>query len=173
MEGQVRTGGGTSREEESSRVSSIMTPNVVRIPKCMSARAVMAMFLELGISGAPVVDDDGKSLGMLTKTDLLQCVRARWECGRPLPEEVDEVGQGSEDPCTAESLMTPLVFSLPEDAPVACAAGLMATEGIHRVLVLDGDGTISGIVTSVDVARWLAEKEGFLRPRPGPPGRYR
>jgi CBS domain-containing protein len=44
------------------------------------------------------------------------------------------------------------------DDPVARAAAIMVTQGIHRVLVVSDDGKLSGIVTGSDIMRWVAQR---------------
>jgi CBS domain-containing protein len=41
----------------------------------------------------------------------------------------------------------------------------MAGRGIHRALVVSDDGRLSGIVTTSDIVRWVAERAGELHPR--------
>jgi predicted transcriptional regulator len=57
-------------------------------------------------------------------------------------------------------VMTPALLSLGPDEAVERAVQLMAFEGVHRLLVLDGE-RLAGIVTSMDVLRELA---GVSRP---------
>ena len=57
--------------------------------------------------------------------------------------------------------MTPVAFTLEETAPLAYAAALMATEGVHRLPVVALDGKVVGILSSMDVLRWMAEASGF------------
>ena len=45
------------------------------------------------------------------------------------------------------------------------AAALMAFEGVHRIPVVDDAGRVSGVITTLDVLRWLAQEEGYLAPR--------
>lgn len=95
------------------------------------------------ISGAPACDADGKIVGMFTKTDLA--------------EHFGPAHQAR----LVRDVMTPEIFAVGPDEPLERAVQLMAFEGVHRLLVLDGD-RLAGIVTSMDVLRELA---GF--PRPG------
>ena len=89
------------------------------------------------IGGAPVLDDDGKLIGMISKTDLAR----------------------SNARLMALEAMTPEVVSLGETASVADAAALMAGKGIHRVTVTSRSGQVVGVVSTLDVARWLASNE--------------
>jgi CBS domain-containing protein len=44
-----------------------------------------------------------------------------------------------------------------EDTPIREVAPRMAKFGIHRLIVVDEDQQLRGIVTSMDVLRWVAE----------------
>ncbi len=61
--------------------------------------------------------------------------------------------------------MTHAAVSLPEEAPVAEAAVLLASRQLHRVPVVSSDGRVAGIVTSADVVRWVAVRAGRLPDR--------
>ena len=52
--------------------------------------------------------------------------------------------------------MTPSVFSIREDARVADASAEMARRGVHRVPVIARDGAVVGMVSALDVMRWMA-----------------
>ncbi|MCB9654871.1 MAG: CBS domain-containing protein [Deltaproteobacteria bacterium] len=127
----------------------VMTANVMTIPHDAQAEDAARLFLDRGISGAPVVDAEGRGLGVVSKTDLLRCVQTRTEGLKGV---------------VVESIMTPLNFALPESATLSQAAALMAYEGFHRITVVDGDGRITGLVSALDVLRWMARSEGFLVP---------
>jgi CBS domain-containing protein len=55
--------------------------------------------------------------------------------------------------------MTPGILAVGPDEPLERAIELMAFEGVHRLLVLEGNN-LAGIITSLDVLRSLA---GFPR----------
>jgi CBS domain-containing protein len=63
--------------------SDLMSRDVVTISEEMSLRAAARLFLENGIGGAPVVDGDGRCVGVLCATDIV-----RWAA---------EGGQGAEE----------------------------------------------------------------------------
>lgn len=135
-----------------TRVSDVMTPSVVCVRPDLTIPAVLEMFIEEHLNAAPVIDDQGKPLGMVSKTDLLAAKNlTRGEDG---PER---------RPGTVEGLMTPLVFALREHVSVSQAAGLMASEGVRHVIVVAAGGEVVGILSALDVLRWVAERDGFLR----------
>jgi CBS domain-containing protein len=82
---------------------------------------------------------------------------------RPYDESLDPSGgfQIEELPTdTVRDVMTPFLVTVEEDTPIPAVAGRMAKFGIHRLIVVDKDQQIRGIVTSIDVLRWVAASEG-------------
>jgi len=52
-------------------------------------------------------------------------------------------------------------FALTEDSSVSAAAATMAREGLQRVPVVGPLGKTIGIVSALDIMRWLAEQDGY------------
>src|SRR6185503_6720248 len=52
-------------------VEDIMTQDVIAVGPRTSLAAVVQLFLHHNITGAPVVDEEGRPLGMVTSTDLI------------------------------------------------------------------------------------------------------
>ena len=94
----------------------------------------------------PVVEDLGRPVGMITKRDLVEIL-------------TDE--KASAHDRTANELMMPLAITLGPQATVAHAAALMAMEDIHHTLIVDQTGQLIGVVSTMDVVRWLAKNDGF------------
>jgi CBS domain-containing protein len=158
-------------------VSEIMTKSVICVHPELGIEALTALFLEHGISGAPVVDRAGKPIGVVTKTDLVRAYSeaAGGDDGQPLRVRTQsgaeyELGPGFHveaiSRSTVADIMTAMTFALPETSPIGQAAGLMAYEGVHRVPIVSQTGEVVGLLSTLDVMRWLAEREGY---RPGAP----
>ncbi|HYV50201.1 MAG TPA: CBS domain-containing protein, partial [Myxococcaceae bacterium] len=134
----------------------------------LPVRAVLMVLVEHGISGAPVVDAAGRPVGMVSITDLLreQYDQIEDEEDELLPffareaVERNRVGRRSnpEGALTAGDIMTPSVFSVREEALVADAAVEMAHRAVHRVPVVSRDGAVVGMVSALDVMRWMAAR---------------
>lgn len=124
-------------------LSLVMARKVVCVRGDLDACEARARMLSRGVSGLPVVDNWGRAIGVVTKGDLLENDVCSTRCGRRVAD-----------------VMTPLVFALPEDASIGQAAALMAYEGIHRVVVVDRGGYVIGLVSSLDIARWLGSRAG-------------
>lgn len=154
-------------------VSSIMTESVISFEAGTDIVTATRIMLERGISGAPVLDETGRPIGMVSKTDLLEAWHA--QAAAPQPARLghaDEVAdlpvKAQEEPVAtaiAGDIMVPYLLAVSSRAPISLAAALMAYEGVHRLLVLDESNQMVGIVSALDVLRWLAQLSGFCLPR--------
>jgi CBS domain-containing protein len=120
-------------------VAEIMTADVLCLREDLTLAAATELFLRDNVSAAPVVDAARGPIGMLSRSDLL---RERFP-GAMVSEA-----------------MTPLAFSVRGDALITRAAALMAYEGIHQVPVVSEDEKVIGLLTSLDILRWIAQREG-------------
>lgn len=163
-----------SPEREVTPIKAVMTPAVQSVRPDTPLQDVVAILLRHGISAVAVVDASGKPLGLLSKTDLLRRYHEHgdareWGVTALAREDGVEIELGpgfhtrGEAP-VASQVMTPSVLSLSEEASVHRAAALMAYEGVHRVVVVHEDGTVAGILSSLDILRWLARDAGFVIP---------
>jgi CBS domain-containing protein len=120
----------------------LLHPHVVCVTKDMAVHAVAQLLRDEAITGAPVVDDQGQVVGIISQSDLVS-----QDLTRPA-----DVGPA----VTAKEIMTPGVVTVEEDTPIPAVALHMAQQGIHRVIVVDKQGQLRGIVTSMDVLWWVA-----------------
>jgi CBS domain-containing protein len=128
-------------------VTDIMTREVVSASADATLGAVIDLVVGCYLGCVPIVDDDGCPIGMITKRDLVEPLRSG----------------GTSDPTrTAQDAMLPLAFTLDEHATVAQAAALMASEGLHHVPIVSVKGRLAGIVSSLDIVRWLARNDGLV-----------
>jgi CBS domain-containing protein len=125
-------------------LSLIMARKVVCVRADMDASEARARMLARGVSGLPVVDNWGRAVGMVSRSDLLE-------------NEVTATSRGVQ----VAALMMPVVFGLPPEATIGQAAALMAYEGIHRVVVVDRSGYVVGLVSALDIARWVGSRAGY------------
>lgn len=123
-------------------VADIMTRKVLTVsPDAYVADAAWGLTLK-GVSGAPVRDDRGNLVGVLSKSDLVD------------PEKSDS---DPDHPRTVEDSMTPLLYAAKSTDSVGFAARRMVETGVHRVVVIDESGKIVGIVTPIDILRGLLD----------------
>lgn len=127
----------------SAPLSLIMARKVCCVRGDLDASEARSRILSRGVSGLPVVDNWGRAIGVVSKSDLVEHAIGDVPSGRQVVD-----------------VMTPLVFSLSQDASIGQAAALMAYEGVHRVIVVDRAGYVVGLVSSLDIARWLGRRAG-------------
>jgi hypothetical protein len=60
------------RSATATSIGEIMSREVVCVTPDLEATTLAELFLERGFSGAPVVDDRGQPIGIVSKTDLLR-----------------------------------------------------------------------------------------------------
>lgn len=147
----------------------IMHKKVVTVESWLTVPELTKVFEEKSISGAPVVDEVGAILGVVSQTDL---VRTRREGSAAVPsyhrdfdDTVRAAGLHIEemDRTRVEQIMTPGAIALDENTPVEKLAKVMIDSHIHRVLITRGD-KLAGIVTTMDMMRALIT----LAKRPAP-----
>lgn len=154
---------------EHTPISAIMTGDVVCVRPELSVESLSSLLLARGFSGAPVVDEEGRPLGVVSKTDLVrdagdgETQESVWITRNGRPHQLERGHHLEPIPrATVAEVMTPLTFALPENASISQAAALMVFEDIHRVPVVAADGKVVGIVSSLDVLAWLAGHDGYL-----------
>jgi CBS domain-containing protein len=148
---------------DSTPISTLMSQSVVCAREDMEISELVAMLLERDVSGVPVVDDQWRVVGVVSRTDIFRFDHASDYKGAAPFDSI--LG------CTVREIMTPQVFSLPEDAAISTAVALMVYEGIHRLPIVSSEGMITGIVTTLDVMRWMAHQSGYAISRAARPGR--
>ncbi len=160
----------SSRTTQAPTAKDIMTAEPVCAEPATTIRQLARLFEENDISGCPVVDQDGKVIGVVSKTDL---IRRCSEGTADIPpaylfEVVCEQGVGDEDsdrPPIPEPLvcvqdfMTESAVTVRPGTPVHEVAALMADKHIHRVVVVDEEQYPLGVITALDVLKRY--------PRPG------
>jgi CBS domain-containing protein len=137
-----------------STVSDVMTTRVIWVKKGASFREIAAAFREYRISAFPVIDEDGRVIGVVSEADLLaKQALDGGEDGMPgmitglLRRREQEKARG----VTAGDVMTsPAVTVRPEDT-VEHAARLMYTRKVKRLPVVDAAEHLVGIIGRADV----------------------
>lgn len=147
-------------------VAEVMTRDALCVNASSSLETLTLLFLERGISGAPVVDGQGKPVGMISKTDLVRETYDKLGVIEPSERAVG-LGGGFQvrtlPGAVVGDLMTPVAFTVDEDTSISQAAALMAYQQVHRVPVVSAQGKVVGVLSSMDILRWLGQEDGYLR----------
>lgn len=140
------------------QAQDVMTREPVCVEPWMTIRQLARTFSQFEISGAPVADHQGRVIGMVSKTDLIQRCMEGFEGVPPgylfemlsaTGAEESEVSPASE--VRVEDFMSPDPVMVAPATPLARVAALMFENRIHRVVVADEKKRPIGIITSLDV----------------------
>ncbi len=142
-------------------VSEIMSTDVATIRSDTSIADAAATLARNGISGMPVVDEQGIVVGVVTLTDFVAAMSATGGAPddasvfydsvrlvRLMEHLLHEAGRGMD---TVGDIMSTRLVGIRPDAPIRDAARVMAQKHVHRVLVIDAAGKLAGIVSAIDV----------------------
>lgn len=147
----------------SRRANDLMSTAVVLVPKEMSLPAAAHLLAQSHVSGAPVVDDEGRCIGVLSNTDFVHYA---------------EQGKRHKEPCAAQALsswqivtpdephgdwvadyMTTDPVTAPARTTIGELARMMIDAHIHRVVVVDERQRPIGVVSSTDILAAVAQAD--------------
>jgi CBS domain-containing protein len=142
----------------------VMTAELITVAADLTVAEVVELLTENEVSGAPVVDEEGMPIGVISLSDVARRATGRgpvdldrsrpefylrgWE-DRYALEEVRALRIVAES-LSVRDVMTETLFTVGEDAPLDEIAGVMLGAHVHRVLVTR-DGRLAGIVSSLDL----------------------
>ncbi len=149
----------------------VMNPHVVSVPAEWTIEELAQFLIDKAISGAPVRDESGKFIGVVSLTDIVRHdglaetnLRADtpsdyylhgWE-NKLAPEDLSAFHIEEKMQLTVRDLMTPIIFKVDENTPIQDVADVMLGGRIHRLLVTRGEQII-GIVTTMDLLKVIKE----------------
>ena len=143
----------------------IMTRDVIAIEQSASLRELSKLLTERGITGVPVIDNEGTLIGMVSMRDLIrEEVRS---LGANLEYQdiyelfssalnTEEAEGVSVRHLWVEEIMSRTLYTATESTPVCDIATTMNAHNVHRVPVLR-DGKVVGLVTAMDVIKAVAD----------------
>jgi CBS domain-containing protein len=147
-----------------------MTPEPITVRGSASVKDAIAMMVDRGVSALPVVDDDGRPVGVLSQTDIV--IHDRNKQTQAVPEYytttnllsggtrlLARLSLDHQDNTRVHEIMTPTVFAVRPDDPVKRVVGDMVAFKIHRLFVIDESGTLLGVISAFDVLRKLRSEE--------------
>jgi CBS domain-containing protein len=151
--------------------AELMTPNPLSIAAGASLKEAAAFLTDKGFSAAPVIDEAGRPVGVLSLSDLVVHDR---ENGQLRNYEYYEMAELSSkpakviwsdvvdcDPTQVSDIMTPAVFSVSAETPAHKVIEEMLTHKIHRLFVVGSDGILIGVISTIDVLRHLCWPESL------------
>jgi CBS domain-containing protein len=135
-------------------VKDVMTTRVVFVGKDAPFKEMAAALRENRVSAFPVLDEEGKVIGVVSEADLLtkEALDGGYD-GMPgmITGLLRHKEQAKARGITAGDLMTHPAVTTTPDETVESAARLMRKSKVKRLPVVDADGRLAGIISRVDV----------------------
>lgn len=130
-----------------TRVSEIMSKEVASLESKETATTAAKKMAEGGF-GCLLVTHKGKVVGIVTERDLVRKVLAK----NRDPNEI-----------RLQDIMSQPVITISPSFQIGDASKLMSEKRIRRLPVMDKE-LLVGIVTTTDIARYLAKSKSYLDP---------
>lgn len=131
-------------------VEDVMTRTVVALRDAAEFKDIARTMRQRRISALPVLDADGRVVGVVSEADLLPKEAFR-DRDPAAPRTRHATGRAKARAVTAGELMTSPAVTVTADVTLAQAARLMARHRVKRLPVVDGDGMLRGIVSRSDL----------------------
>ncbi|BFI74040.1 CBS domain-containing protein [Sulfurisphaera ohwakuensis] len=128
------------------QIKSLISKKLVALKPDMTLKEASQIFYKEGIRGAPVLDNEGKTLGILTTADI---IKAFFE--------------GKYDAKVSDYMKTN-VISIRDEDDILTAIKKMLIYNVGRLLVYNQDQKVIGIVTRTDILKTIAGLEELITP---------
>jgi len=153
------------------KAKDIMNTDVLSVRDDMTVQELAGFLTEREILGAPVVDSEGEVVGVVSCTDIVQSTTTEadivvekstpgfyehgWE-DKLDPDEMGGLHVEENESLPVREIMTPTIYTVPEDTPISDIAKAMVAGRIHRLLVTRGSRLV-GIITTMDMLKVFFE----------------
>ena len=144
----------------------VMTPSPVSIREELTVHEAVVFLTERRISAAPVINEAGRPVGVVSEADILRHDREHAEHLYWLPQkDVDREltldtgehlsGRSFEvevpDGTRVKDIMNPVVYAVRRTTPIYEVVDQLVKRRIHRLFVVDEDNSLVGVITTLDI----------------------
>jgi CBS domain-containing protein len=146
--------------------ADVMATNPKSLGREATVRDTAKFFRTHGIHTAPVIDEAGRPLGVVTRTDLLDYWGRRRDRLAAIADGETTLNSSNAGPDGAivdllvTDIMTPVVFCVPSDAPVARIIEKILALEVRCLFVTDEHGVLVGVVSVFDLLRSATRPAG-------------
>ncbi|MET9903645.1 CBS domain-containing protein [Streptomyces sp. NPDC006446] len=139
-------------------VSDVMTGAVVAVGRETLFKDIIERMEQWQVSALPVLEGDGRVIGLVSEADLLLKEEFRDSDPDRLTQQRRLSDLAKAGAVSAEELMSTPAVTVHADATLAEAARIMALRHVKRLPVVNADGVLEGVVSRGDLLKV------FLRP---------
>jgi CBS domain-containing protein len=147
--------------------ADLMMANPLSVRADATVEEAAAFLTDKGFSAAPVIDEAGRPIGVISRTDIVVHARERAVALPATPEPSGAAAHAGRpggascrrgvkaDPSRVRDIMTPGVLSVSPETPAATVIADMVGRNVHRLFVIDQNGILIGVISPLDVLRHL------------------
>jgi CBS domain-containing protein len=144
---------------QADTAEDLMSDNPISLREDADIQEAVALMTRRGYSAAPVINDSGRAVGVVSVTDIL--IHDRESAVRTPRLEViaggdDRAAVAVVSGATVGDIMTPTVFTIRRDTNTAAVVQTMLDFQVHHVFVTDDDGTLIGVISGRNILQKLA-----------------
>ncbi|MFK3728704.1 CBS domain-containing protein [Streptomyces sp. NPDC088090] len=139
-------------------VSDVMTRTAVAIGRDALYKEIVALMDEWKVSALPVLEGEGRVVGVVSEADLLP--KEAFRGADPLSGEAEEEAKAGA--VRAGDLMSSPAVTVHADASLAEAARIMARRKVKRLPVVNGIGMLEGVVSRSDLLKVFLREDGEM-----------
>jgi len=132
-------------------VSDVMTHTVAAVGRRAPFKEIVQLMQDWQISALPVIEGDGRVVGVVSEADLLPKEELRDNPDAAYLQLRQPVDVAKADALSAGDLMSSPAVTIRTDATLAEAARAMAREGVKRLPVVDDVGLLAGVISRADL----------------------
>ena len=137
-------------------VSDFMARDVVALQDSASLSEAAQLLVDKNIRGAPVINKDGKLVGVLSQHDFLYKAAGRRAPGRGSGARSERFAANAVrwdkiEALTVSDAMSPDPFTVKEDTTMQEAAALLLENRYGRLIVVDDDNSLVGLLSCTDM----------------------
>ncbi|MFN4217775.1 MAG: HPP family protein [Candidatus Bipolaricaulia bacterium] len=139
------------------KVKEVMTRDLTAAEPSMTVRELIELFHRSGLSSVPVVNEEGRILGIISERDIIEgalpgyfeVLHGITNMGH-LSQKLREIEHDR-----IEFYMTPDVIKIEEDEDDLTAADLMIRKNVKALPVVNKDGILVGMLRRIDLLKDL------------------
>jgi CBS domain-containing protein len=143
-------------------VRAVMTAAIATVSLDTPFKAVAAAMAEHGLTALPVLDKQGHIAGIVSESDLIRKEEYQSDPAARRPPHSHHHRAQAEG-LTAGQVMSSPAITISPDASIVEAARAFDRARVSHLVVAEADGTLTGIVTPLDLLKVYLRTDGEIR----------
>jgi CBS domain-containing protein len=151
---------------QADTAADLMSANPISLRENASVQEAIALMTDRGFHAAPVIDEGGRPIGVVSVTDIL--IHDREYVGYLKTRDVtvasdlrahaslpDDMGIEIVDRTVVGEIMTPTIFTIRDTALAGDVVQAMINKQVHHLFVADEGGVLVGVISASNILKKL------------------